>query len=267
VDRLISRQQFREAHEAAKRLLKTNMNSPDALAAAADAAGSYAGRAGILHLVPLARESRERYRAALVLDPHHLRALEGWTGYLAQAPRMLGGDVDAAFATVRILDSVAPARGLSTRILLNLQRRASQAATDSLVAIGMAQFAKDTIFLQRAAEYFEATNRPAEAAKLYERSFADDTNSAYLAYRAGRALISSGETARAESLLLVAWRLERVAGDSGWVGPVRIAWQLARAMERQARHTDATAWCDSTLAHDPRHAAARRMRDSLRAIR
>ena len=264
VDRLLARGRTREAYARASQLVRDHPASADAHGIAGDAAGSLAASAGIWRLVPLARESKAHYARALRLDPHNARALEGWAGFLSQAPGVLGGDSDSALRVARSLEAVDSARGTIARLRVLLRRKTARVTMDSLVAAAVARHGADSGIVQGASQYYESTGRWLEAVRHRELAFTADS-SPERGYRLGRALMEAGELARAATVLGLVWAKERSEGDHGWVGVDRIGWMLAVTAARSGDGLLAGRWCDSVTATNPRHRSALRMRDSLRA--
>lgn len=266
VERLLARGETEVALREARALAEMHPTSADAHALAGDAAGAAAGRANVFRIIGLARECARQYREAIRLDSANLRAIEGLIGYHIQAPRILGGDRGLALELSERLEQIDRARGLIARAFVLRLKGDGHADSDSLVEAALA-LDRDSVVLDRGAEYFTATGRHGRAALLLAQRLARDSAAVPAAFALAAASLRAGDTIGGLSVLAHAWRVARAAGDTAWIVPDRVAWRIAQVAGRRGDSAAMRAWTDSVLSVAPTHAGARALRDSLRRNR
>ena len=230
-------------------------------------AGIKAQRAGIPRGFGPARKSKRGYARAVELAPDSLDYLDGLSGYLANAPGIVGGDRDSALVLAERIRRVDPRRGafLVAAVLVRGNDR-QKARADSVVdALGRSAAGDRETQLQ-VANYWTGRGNIGRALPIYERLVARDTTDVMARFGVGRALVMlQREPLRAQGHLWFAARApSRPADEPGQTPNVGAPWWRLGQSYVQLGMPDSARICfEQALRVNPQLQQARLSLDSL----
>ncbi len=227
-------------------------------------AGEKAARAGIPGGLGPARQSRRGYARAVALEPNNPSYLEGWAGYLSQAPGIVGGDRDSARIIAERLRQLDPVRGTFALASVHLRGgRDGRSRADSLVR-RFAEVRPERPVLLRAGFYWLITGRPEPALPILERAVAADPADPVARYFLGRALLElRRDPGQAQRHLRYATQNTAPADSFVTYSDYGAWWRLGQAFVQLGHVDSARAAFEESLRRRPGFAAARRSLDSL----
>ena len=202
--------------EKATQLAPTNSNYCRLLG---DAYGLSAGKAGLFSKLGLAKKCLACYDKAIELDPNNLDARNGRVEYFRQAPGIVGGSMEKAYAEAAEIRRRDPLRGAT--VLGNL---------------------------------YIAEKKYAEAFALLDELIAKDPGNQALLYQVGRlAAISGLQLERGESALKGYFRHEPAANEPALYNA---HWRLGTLYERKGDKAAARAEYETALQLRPDYTQA-----------
>ena len=223
-----------------------------------------------------ARRAKAGFAAAVRLAPDDPDYLQGFAEFLAQAPRLAGGNRDSALALAVHLRRVDPVRG--TVVLADILHRGSaraRARADSLIARLVLEYPADLVAQGGAGNYYATTGRPALGVLLYQGLVDRDSTDGAARYGLARVLVmarSQPRRAQAQLRYVLAHAAAVVAqaatpgapGRRFWFSPPDAWVLLAHTYEQLGLGDSARVCFDHALAMDPEYTPARAGRDSLK---
>ena len=222
------------------------------------------------------RRSKAGFARAVRLEPDNPDYLQGFAEFLAQAPRIAGGDRDSALGLARRLAVVNPVRG--TIVLADILHRGNageRSRADELIRRLVLEYPADRIAQGGAGNYYAITGRPELGVPLYQGLVERDSSDGDARYGLARLLVMEGHQprrAQVELLYVLRHSADLVAqaatpgapGRRFWFSPAG-AWLLLGRTYRQLGMSDSARVCyRRALLLDPENRPARAALDSLR---
>jgi tetratricopeptide (TPR) repeat protein len=223
-----------------------------------------------------ARRAKSGFARAVRLRPDDPDYLQGFAEFLDQAPGIVGGDRDSAWALASHLYTIDRVRG--TVVLADILRHGNEGArgrADSLITALVAAHPANPVALGGAGNYYALTGRPALGIPLLQRLVAQDSTNGPARFGLARLLVMEGSEPRQAQLELrfVLAHVPEIVAEAGtpgapgrrfWFSPAG-AWLLLGDTYRQLGAADSARDCfDEALKLNPGSRGAKAGLDSLR---
>ncbi len=179
-----------------------------------DAYGSAAQKAGLLSKFGLARKCKAAYDKAVELDPRNIDARWSVMEYCRQAPAMVGGGMDGAYAQAEEIRKLDANRG---RIAL--------------------------------ATLYVAERKMVEAFGLFDEALKADPDNYTALYQLGRLSAMTGQ--RLDQGLANLRKCLTLPQPTGQPGPAPIHWRIGNILEKQGDKAAAKSSYETAVAVDP----------------
>lgn len=221
-------------------------------------------RASMLRRMGIAKKLRKSLERAVELDPDHLAARDALANFFFNAPGIVGGGKDKAYAQVDEIAARDAREGLLLRArFLGEEKKAGEAIT-ALEAY-LAEHPGDPRIYYELGLIYQQEERYEQALTTFQRSDMEDDSryGRFNLYQIGRTYVFSGSDPAAGIAAFEAY-IERYAGDEG-DGLVESAyWRKGMLHEQQNDREAARAAYEQALARNPEHEQAREALEKLK---
>jgi len=179
-----------------------------------DAYGVSAQKAGMFGKISFARKCKAAYDQAVVLDPKNIDARWSIMEYCRQAPAIVGGGMDAAYAQAEEIRQIDPARG---RLAL--------------------------------ATLYVADKKMVEAFGLFDEALKANPDDYLTLYQLGRLSAMTGQ--RIDQGIANLRRCLTMTPPNNQLGPAAVNWRLGNLLEKKGDKAGARAAYEAAIASDP----------------
>jgi tetratricopeptide (TPR) repeat protein len=217
--------------------------------------------AGMFRKLSIAHRARDEFLAAVMADPHSVRAHLGLMDYYSAAPSVAGGSRDQARREAEEIGKIDPAEGHFARGDL-YSDQSQYGAAEREYRAGQTQTPRSAKSYIKLGVLLLAQDRAAEADGQFQQALAIDGNALIACFYLGRyRLLGNEALADAERYFqayLTRWPED---GDPS-LGAAH--WRLGQVYDKQGRHSLAVAQWTEALKLDP---DLKEARDALRMAR